>query len=123
MIERCNVCGGNDVVYESNDIVFGVQIGDNPYIYFCQDCGAYVGVHRGTRKPLGTLADAKTRKARQDAHTVFDSLWTGKNMRRKDAYAWLAEQMDMDVDDCHIGAFDFKQCEQVIRIVMERLSE
>ena len=40
---------------------FGKSYGN---IYYFTNCGAYVGVHDGTKKPLGTLANAALRNKR-----------------------------------------------------------
>lgn len=93
-------------------------------IYSCFDCAAWVGVHKGTTKALGTLADLPLRRLRIAAHTALDPLWQAKMKRdkvtkkkaRHAAYAWLAGEMGIDVKDCHVAQFDIKQCEQVVGI-------
>jgi hypothetical protein len=98
----------------------------------CEPCGAYVGTHPDG-KPLGRLANAELRKAKQAAHVVFDPLWQNfhqaypraedvpnralRAVARKRAYAWLAEQMSMEADDCHIGAFDVETCALVREVI------
>ncbi len=76
------------------------------------DCDASVGCHPQSTIPLGTLADRDTRKARVRTHHLFDMLWTGGRMTRKEAYTLLAESMQLDVDAAHIGKFDLGQCEE-----------
>ncbi len=39
---------------------------DWPWVYICEGCGSYVGMHPFTDIPLGTLADAATREARKE---------------------------------------------------------
>ena len=87
-------------------------------IYLCRHCKAWVGVHKGTDKPLGRLADAELRLWKKNAHNAFDPLWKYGRFRghRPEAYAWLAEQMGLSVDDTHIGTFDVPQCKQVVEI-------
>ena len=94
----------------------------------CAPCDAYVGCHKagaymvvagkkvvsdGTL-PLGRLADADLRRAKQRAHAAFDPIWQGRAMGRKDAYAWLAKQMHLKADEAHIGEFDVAQCGRVV---------
>ena len=86
--------------------------------WLCVPCDAFVGCHRanigfgdGTR-PFGTLADADLRLARRNAHLAFDSLWATKPDRRA-AYRWLAEEMQINIANCHIAMFDLDQCAQV----------
>ena len=38
-------------------------------------------------------------------------------MNRRDAYAWLAGQLGMKPQDCHIGMFDVDQCRAVVEAV------
>ena len=86
--------------------------------YLCSPCGAYVGVHRGTEKPLGRLANVELRKAKQKAHAAFDPLWLDINggMTRSEAYSWLAHRMEIPIRLCHIGMFDLEQCKRVVAI-------
>lgn len=75
-----------------------------------------MGCHPGTNKPLGRLADAQLRAAKKGAHRVFDKLWKNGPWKRKEAYAWLADQLGVKRKDCHIGEFDVDMCMKVIEI-------
>lgn len=86
--------------------------------FLCEPCGAYVGCHKDGR-PLGSLANKKTRSARQWAHSMFDPLWGKGVLRRKDAYRLLAEKLGINVDDCHIGHFNVDQCKLVVEACEE----
>lgn len=48
----CDYCGG-PTEYVDSSVIYGRSYG---MIYLCRPCRAYVGVHRGTNKPLGRLA-------------------------------------------------------------------
>jgi len=85
-------------------------------IYLCRPCDAYVGVHRGTDKPKGRLANKQLRYWKIAAHEAFDPIWQTKLMKRNEAYKWLAECMGLDQKKTHIGMFDVEQCKQVIKI-------
>lgn len=91
----------------------------------CQPCDAYVGCHLGTPEPLGTLANAELRKARSEAHNAFDALWDfdGKPMTRKEAYAWLAAELGIETEACHIGMFDLAMCKKVVEAVTRRTGD
>ena len=80
---------------------------------------AYVGVHKGTDKPLGRLANAELRNWKKAAHAVFDPLWKYGRFRghRNAAYAWLAQKMGLPVEKTHIGMFDVGQCRKAIEII------
>lgn len=87
-------------------------------------CGAYCGVHSGTLKPLGSPANAETRKARSAAHAAFDPLWErrqrlsglSKGHARGKGYKWLAAQLGIDAKDCHIGMMDAATARRVVEI-------
>jgi hypothetical protein len=99
--------------------------------FLCDPCNAYCGTHPDGR-PLGRLADAKLRRARQYVHQLFDPLYlkaheaydgvdTGRirNVARARAYRWLAEQMRIHVDACHVGMFNVEQCREAYRILRD----
>jgi len=91
----------------------------------CAPCDAYVGCHPPAGKngkggqgdgtvPLGRLANAELRRWKSKAHEAFDPLWKNKGMHRKKAYQWLAKQLGIDAEDCHIGMFDVELCKRTI---------
>lgn len=94
-------------------------------IWECVPCDARVGCHRGTEKPKGTMANTALRAARMAAHEAFDPLWRAKMVRRPDvskskaretAYAWLAKQLGIHANGCHIAMFDIARCMKVIEV-------
>ena len=116
----CDYCG------KPAELVTGKQV--YPYrvdlhslVFFrCVPCDARVGTHKRTKKPLGRLANAELRLAKGRAHAAFDPLWKDGEMSRHRAYRWLAKQIGIAPDDCHIGMFDLEQCRAVVRAVRER---
>jgi hypothetical protein len=93
----------------------------------CAPCDAYVGCHPPAGKngkgghgdgtvPLGRLANAELRRWKSFAHRVFDPMWKDGEMRRKQAYRWLAQQLNIDFKDCHIGEFDVQTCKRVVEV-------
>lgn len=110
----CDYCG-RKTEYVDSKVIYGKSYG---MIYLCRNCMAYVGVHKGTDKPLGRLANAQLRYWKKQAHAAFDPLWQYGRFkhRRNAAYAWLADQMHTPIDKTHIGMFDVGQCKQVIAI-------
>lgn len=100
-------------------------------VWICPTDKAYVGSHPNGL-PLGRLADKALRDAKIEAHRAFDRLWKdwdvaypdlyiGSSKIRKKmkgrAYTWLAQQMGMTVEDCHIGHMDIEQCHRVVDII------
>lgn len=113
----CDYCNnkaelvGGDVIYPHRPDLRGLKF------YYCADCSAWVGCHRGTTKPLGRLANTELRLAKQSAHVAFDTLWKrttpAGSFDRSSAYTWLAQQLGIKREDCHIGMFDEEQCRRV----------
>lgn len=90
------------------------------WYWLCDPCDAYVGCHKGTTTPLGRLANAELRKARQRVHKAFDPLWKSGRMKRSDAYAMLAKRLSIAKQNCHVGMFDLPTCEAAINVLSER---
>jgi hypothetical protein len=86
----------------------------NHVIFACLPCDAWVGTHKNSGKPLGRMANAELRRAKQAAHAAFDPLWKSGQMSRKEAYAKLAEKMGLTPQETHIGMFDVEQCKTVV---------
>lgn len=119
---NCIECGSEgSVELMSNRRVYGGQpYGAWPWVYVCTTCGAYVGLHKGTLRALGTLANKATRDARVRAHEAFDPLWRGSRHqpaifeKRSDAYFWLAMMLRLPFEECHISWFDVELCDRVL---------
>jgi hypothetical protein len=91
--------------------------------YQCLPCKAHVGCHGTSDKPMGRLANLELRKAKGQAHRHFDQLWKSGDMKRKEAYKWLAKTLCIDGSDCHIGMFDVKTCEFVVMHSLNKQQE
>lgn len=108
--------------------VYGKEYGGPRW--WCQGCDAHVGCHPGTETPLGSLANAPLRAARQRAHSFFDPLWRDRESsdpirRRARArlYHQLAEYLGIPVEDTHIGNFDAATCEKVVNFAFTQYHE
>lgn len=119
---------------ESSAHVYGGR--DFGPIWECPDvtCTAQCGCHPDG-SPLGTLATKALRQLRMAAHDRFDVLWKpweaqklaypdetrviGKlrGAMRSRAYAWLAEQMGIHKDACHIAMMDEATAKRAIEII------
>lgn len=132
----CPYCNAAARLADSYE-VYGRSYGP---IWICSnypECDAYVGCHKGTNVPLGRLADRALRAYKKAAHARFDPLWreapriyqlSGDKQERAKAqrvirqrarartYAWLANQLGITPDECHIGMFDCDTCQRVIDI-------
>lgn len=113
----CDYCGKPARFVDSALVYHGHSYG---MIYYCPGCEAWVGVHKGTDRPKGRLANAELRMWKRCAHAAFDPLWRFKSrFTRRAAYQWLAEEMGLPEEKTHIGMFDVDQCKEVIRICKE----
>lgn len=104
----CRYCAGK-VIYTSARAIYEKS---SEMIYLCTNCNAYVGVHKGTRIPLGKLANAALRMKRRETHAVFDAFWHARGWTRAEAYRWLARELGIAEDAAHIGNFEMDECEQ-----------
>jgi len=69
--KKCPYCK-KSTEYVDSDVVYRKSYG---MIYLCRACNAYVGVHKGTDKAKGRLANKELRFHKKEAHRYFDNLW------------------------------------------------
>lgn len=121
----CPYCG------KDSELVPGTEIYSKDYgrlMRICRPCQAWVGCHADSEEAMGRLANEELRYWKKLAHSAFDPLWEkaainliwnkyipNVNNRTK-AYMWLADQLSLDMDDCHIGMFDIEYCKKVIAV-------
>lgn len=124
----CPYCGQGATFYPSSELFYGGR--NFGPLWACIPCHAWVGCHKGTRTPLGNLADSRTRRLRNEAHRFFDHMWIRRwyelspHRRNQDlqavvrgnAYDWLAGKLQLTKAECHIGQFDAARCEEVIKL-------
>lgn len=111
----CDYCGREAVLLTGREIYPHRPDLYEKKIWDCRPCKASVGCHPGTERPLGRLANAGLRKAKMKAHAAFDPIWKTREMRRSEAYSWLAGELRIPGSKCHIGMFDEAQCAEVVR--------
>lgn len=120
----CPYCG-KPTDYVDSSVIYGHSYG---MIYLCRDCLAYVGVHKGTDRALGRLANAELRKAKKEAHFYFDQIaktglinkiykkYIPGISNRNKAYKWLSQKLNIPSELCHIGMFDLEDCKRVVEL-------
>lgn len=113
----CPKCGSNMILRNSR---FGLFWGCSQFSM--TGCDATHGAHPDGR-PLGIPADARTSKARIEAHAVFDQLWKDGPLTRSGAYRWLQTAMGLSDEEAHIGRFTYEQCEQLKEKVEQALKQ
>jgi hypothetical protein len=125
----CPYCGSKAIFTSSTRVYRGRDYG---MIYLCPNypaCDSYVGVHKGTNIPLGRMANKELRLWKNRAHAVFDPLWQMKLAKRRaehgqypkcrargSGYKWLAGQLGIPVEKCHIAMFDVELCKRVVEV-------
>lgn len=104
--------------HEPTQYVDSIEIYKQSYgmVYWCEFCGAHVGVHKGTNKALGRVANKELREWKIKAHDAFDVLWKDGLMHRKTAYRLLSENLNIPKQYTHIGYFGIETCKKVIEI-------
>ncbi len=120
----CPYCHKSSVFMDSKAIYKKQSHG---MVYACLPCKAWVGVHKGTDKALGRLANERLRQLKIQAHDYFDPIWkriiegglSNKHKARNKAYCWLAKEMGIERQFCHIGYFNEDQCEKAIKIILD----
>lgn len=130
LVLTCPYCGAEAHLQDSA-MIYGKSFG---MVYLCDTypfCDSWVGVHKGTTKPLGTMADTPLRELRKQAHTLFDRLWKKPKLNRKmskerydemikslrtKAYSFLSNRLGIPLDQCHIAMMNIEQCQRVISL-------
>lgn len=122
-VTRCNLCTGKVALVE-NKAVYGRNRGW-PWIWQCQEsgCRAYVGCHTNTYKPLGLLADRRTRTARKAAYASLEAYCNRMGIPHSNMAGWVAKQLNVSVSRSGIGWLDINQCRQLIELCSQNKSE
>lgn len=129
--KMCPYCGAASEYVDSIEVYKTQSYG---MMYRCVPCDAHVGTHKGRpREALGRLANQTLRRHKNAAHRAFDPLWKRKAIELRDsghvrhksvakknartaAYMWLAGQMNLKSEHCHIGMFNEEQCLTVVEL-------
>lgn len=116
---HCPYCG------KETDLIDSIKVYQESHglIYYCKNgCEAWVGVHSGTDKSLGTLAKKELRKLRHECHKFIDPMWkvkkeatgiTTKSARAK-LYRWISELLSIEREAAHVGYLNSQQCKTLI---------
>lgn len=115
----CPYCK-RETEYVDSSVIYGKSYG---MIYLCKPCDAYCGVHKGTNKALGRVANAELRHWKKEAHEHFDKLWKFKYWKRTAAYRELSNYLNIPSKYTHIGMFSVETCKKVVQWSIEKLKE
>jgi hypothetical protein len=113
----CQYCQ-QEAVFMTTEEFYGRDYGTNMWV--CRPCDAYVGIHKRTDVPLGTLANKELRECRKKTHAVVDQLWRNKKSSRTKVYGWIQHVMKMTKEEAHIGMMNEAQCKQLIEFAEQR---
>ncbi len=119
-IKKCDYCGNEAVLVTGEKIYPNIKDLASHFFWECESCNAYIGCHLGTDVPFGGLANKELRLKRRDAHVALDYIWKESYMTRHKTYGWLAGELNIPFDDCHIGMFDIPKCEKTILLCNEK---
>lgn len=114
----CPYCGRSSVLRPAEYVYGANTISEGSRLYVCSGypvCQAYVGVHEGTRKPKGTLADSELRNKRIRAHRILNAIVEAGCMSKDGVYVWLSSRLNIPYEETHIGYFSDYLCEQTIQ--------
>ena len=120
---KCPYCGAQAFLRPSS-AVYGMNAHPGEYLYVCSRypaCDSYVGVHRKSMLPMGSLANGDLRNKRIHAHKVFDRLWQNGIMEKWQAYQWMQAKFGLSSEQAHIAKFSEYMCDQLIRICEQAL--
>lgn len=115
---NCPYCGRIAHLIDSNEL-YGTSYGN---IYICPNyplCDSYVGCHKNTTIPKGTMANKRLRDMRIQAHKIIDVLWKSGTFKRDEVYVWLADKLQIKLKHCHIAMFNESECTKVIELLKE----
>lgn len=99
--KKCPYCKSDKIKFGSTEEYYGRNYNDKD-MYWCENCRACVGCHKGTKIPLGCLADDELKEMRSKIHAIIGQYW-GTKKERKDLYARLAKRFRVCGDTFHIG--------------------
>lgn len=113
----CQYCN-KEAVWTENKAIYGKNYGKSYMCYYCKPCNAYVGCHKNSKAPLGTMANAELREWRKKAHAEFDPIWKNRSQKnRGKLYEEISRHFGKDI---HIGASDLVMCQRIIEWCKEK---
>jgi hypothetical protein len=110
----------SETEFVDSSIIYGKSYG---MIYLCRKCDVYCGVHKGTTKALGRIANAELRQLKKEAHKYFDIIWKENHEKRNNVYKYLSEYLEIPLKYTHIGMFSIETCKKVIEWSKMKLND
>ncbi|MFI3326492.1 MAG: zinc-finger-containing protein [Clostridia bacterium] len=113
---KCPYCGSKAVLRDAEYVYGEKKQSPGDKLLVCSkypNCNSYVGVHKASGLPKGTLANGDLRNKRIETHKIFDKIWKFKIMDRRAAYYWLQSKLSLNANQAHIGNFSEYMCDIV----------
>ena len=85
----CRYCG-TQAEWGENKRIYGRNYGKSYMCWLCPNCGASVGCHQNTKRPLGIMANQELKELRMRIHRIIDPWWKSGKMKRRVVYKTLS---------------------------------
>ena len=104
----CPYCRRKAVLRPTAYVYGNDNLNPEGFLYVCSgypQCDAYVGAHKESLRPKGTLANGALRHKRILAHRALDAIWKEGYMTRHSAYIWLQNRLNLRKRICTSECF------------------
>ena len=99
----CPYCGGLAVLRPAEYVYGERNLNPDNYLYVCSgypSCDSYIGVHKKSMRPMGTLANGDLRHKRIEAHRALNKVVQAGIMTKHGAYIWLQNRLCLRERTC-----------------------
>ena len=106
----CPYCGRQAVLRPAMYVYGERNLDPENYLYVCGGypaCDSYIGVHKKSLSPMGTLADGNLRHKRIEAHRALNEVINAGVMTKHGLYIWLQNRLCLSETEMHIGKFSY----------------
>ena len=106
----CPYCGRQAVLRPAMYVYGERNLDPDNYLYVCGGypaCDSYIGAHKKSLRPMGTLADGDLRHKRIEAHRALNEVITAGIMTKHGLYIWLQNRLCLSEKEMHIGKMKF----------------
>lgn len=111
---KCDVCGSSNVVLTTNSRVYKRNYGDDPRIYYCEDCGAWVRACHPKNSPRARMVSRYTHRLRKLCHNRFDYIWNTGLISRGQLYKRLSAKLGVPAGKAHFGVMSDELLEKCV---------
>lgn len=117
----CPYCNKEAILQSGKELYPAYERLSSDIFYVCVPCAAWVGTHKQSGVPLGTLAKKELRAARMRAHDLFAEVMRLKGLKRGELYSLLAKELSIPKGQTHFGMFTLERCAQAQNILRLKL--